>query len=69
MKRQNWPRKRQELTEQEKIDKDYKQLTNCLSRIIQIAYEDKTQLRRLKAWYNIIGLAIKDIEEEEKKNG
>ena len=68
MKRQNWPRKRQELTEQEKIDKDYKQLTNCLSRIIQIAYEDKTQLRRLKAWYNIIGLAIKDIEEE-KKNG
>ena len=57
---------RQKLTEQEKIDKDYKQLSNCLSRIIQRAYEDKTQLRRLKAWYNLIGLAIKDITEEKK---
>ena len=66
MKRNYWPKKIQELTEQEKIDKDYKQLTNCLSRIIQIAYEDETQLRRLKAWYNLIGLAINDITEEKK---
>ena len=60
--------KRQKLPQAERIDKDYKVMSNSLSRIIQIAYDDVTQLRRLKAWYNIIGLAIKDIEEE-KKNG
>ena len=64
MKRNHWPKKRQELTEQEKIDKDYKQLSNCLSRIIQKAYEDKRQLSRLKAWYNLIGLAIEDIKKD-----
>ena len=58
--------KKQTLTESEKIEKDYKQLSNCLSRIIQRAYEDKTHLRRLKAWYNLIGLAINDITEEKK---
>jgi len=58
--------KHQKLTESEKIEKDYKQLSNCLSRIIQRAYENETQLRRLKAWYNLIGMAIKDIEEEKK---
>ena len=60
--------KKQPLTQQEKIDKDYKQLSNCLSRIVQIAYEDKRQLKRLKLWYNLIGLAIEDAEEESKKN-
>ena len=55
---------RQKLTEQEKIDKDYKQLSNCLSRIVQRAYEDKKQLRRLKEWYNLIGLAIQDLEKD-----
>lgn len=60
--------KKQPLTQQEKIDKDYKQLSNCLSRIIQIAYEDKRQLKRLKLWYNLIGLAIEDAEEEREKN-
>ena len=64
MKRNYWPKKRQELTEQEKIDKDYKQLSNCLSRIVQIAYEDKKQLRRLKEWYNLLGLAIQDVEKD-----
>ena len=68
MKRNYWPKKRQELTGQEKIDKDYKQLSNCLSRIIQGAYEDKTQLRRLKAWYNLIGLAIEDIKKDKEDN-
>ena len=58
--------KRQPLTQQEKIDKDYKQLSNCLSRIVEIAYEDKKQLKRLKEWYNLIGLAIKDISEEKE---
>ena len=66
MKRNYWPKKRQELTEQEKIDKDYKQLSNCLSRIVQIAYEDKKQLRRLKEWYNLIGLAIQDVEKNKE---
>ncbi len=60
--------KRQPLTQQEKIDKDYKQLSNCLSRLVQIAYEDERQLKRLKLWYNLIGLAIEDAEEESKKN-
>ena len=60
--------KKQPLTQQEKIDKDYKQLSNCLSRIVQTAYEDKRQLKRLKLWYNLIGLAIEDAEEESKKN-
>ncbi len=58
--------KKQPLTHQEKIDKDYKQLSNCLSRIIQVAYEDERQLRRLKSWYNLIGLAIEDIKKERK---
>ena len=60
--------KKQPLTQSEKIDKDYKQLSNCLSRIIQRAYEDKTQLRRLKAWYNLIGLAIEDIKKDKEDN-
>ena len=64
MKRNYWPRKRQELTEQEKIDLDYKQLSICLSRVVQRAYEDKKQLRRLKEWYNLIGLAIQDLEKD-----
>ena len=58
--------KKQKPLTPEQIDKDYKQLSNCLSRIIQTAYEDETQLRRLKAWYNLIGLAINDITEEKK---
>ena len=37
---------------------------DCLSRIIQRAYEDETQLRRLKAWYNLLGLAIQDVEKD-----
>ena len=60
--------KKQPLTQSEKIDKDYKQLSNCLSRIIQRAYEDKTQLRRLKAWYNQIGLGIEDIKKDKEDN-
>ena len=58
--------KTQKLSQEEKIEKDYKQLSNCLSRIIQIAYDDVTQLRRLKAWYNLIGLAIEDIKGEKE---
>ena len=58
--------KRQKLPQAERIDKDYKVISNSLSRIIQIAYEDEKQLRRLKSWYNLIGLAINDIKEEEK---
>ena len=55
---------RQKLTQPEKKDRDFKQLSNALGRIVQIAYDDKTQLRRLKAWHNLIGLAIKDIEKD-----
>ena len=58
--------KKQPLTQIEKIDKDYKQLSACLCRIVEIAYEDEKQLKRLKEWYNLIGLAIKDITEKKK---
>ena len=58
--------KKQPLTSEEKINKDYKQLSNCLSRIVEIAYEDKKQLKRLKEWYNLLGLAIEDISEEKE---
>tara|TARA_A100001035_G_scaffold173761_1_gene137968 strand:- start:342 stop:533 length:192 start_codon:yes stop_codon:yes gene_type:complete len=60
--------KKQPLTQQEKIDKDYKQLSQCLSRIIQVAYEenDRRQLSRLKSWHKLIGLAIDDITKEKK---
>tara|TARA_R100000388_G_scaffold75777_1_gene55041 strand:+ start:336 stop:542 length:207 start_codon:yes stop_codon:yes gene_type:complete len=62
--------KKQPLTQQEKIDRDYKQLSNCLSRIIQVAYEegDRKQLSRLKAWHNLIGLAIEDIKKDKEDN-
>ena len=56
--------KRQKLTQPEKEDRDFKQLSNVLGRIVQKAYDDRTQLRRLKAWYNLMGLAIKDIEKK-----
>ena len=51
---------------QEKIDKDYKVMSNALGRIIQVAYEeaDRRQYSRLKAWYNLIGLAIEDINKD-----
>ena len=58
--------KRQKLTQPEKEDRDFKQLSNVLGRIVQKAYDDRTQLRRLKAWYNLMGLAIKDIEKDKK---
>lgn len=61
--------KKQKLTQQEKqekIDKDYKVMSNALGRIIQVAYEegDRRQYSRLKAWYNLIGLAIEDIKKD-----
>ena len=58
--------KRQKLTQPEKEDRDFKQLSNVLGRIVQKAYDDRTQLRRLKAWYNLMGLAIKDIEKDKE---
>ena len=54
--------KKQKLTQDEKNEKNFNQLRNVLGRIIQISYDDKTQLRRLKAWYNLIGQAIEDIQ-------
>ena len=54
--------KKQKLTQDEKNEKNFNQLSNVLGRIIQISYDDKTQLRRLKAWYNLIGQAIEDIQ-------
>ena len=60
--------KRQKLTQPEKKDRDFKQLSNVVGRIVQQAYDDKTQLRRLKAWYNLIALAIKDIEKAKEDN-
>ena len=33
MKRQNWPRKKQELTEQEKYEKDFKQFSLLTTKV------------------------------------
>jgi|TARA_B100001093_G_scaffold520320_1_gene614653 hypothetical protein len=54
--------KKQKLTQDEKNEKNFNQLSNVLGRIIQISYDDKTQLRRLKAWHGLIGQAIEDIQ-------
>ena len=37
--------KKQKLTQDEKNEKNFNQLRNVLGRIIQISYDDKTQLR------------------------
>ena len=54
--------KRQKLTQEEKEEKDFKQLSNVLLRMIAQAYDSPTQLRRLKAWHQSLGMFIDDLE-------
>ena len=54
--------KRQKLTQEEKEEKDFKQLSNVLLRMVAQAYESPRQLRRLKAWHQSLGMFIDDLE-------
>ena len=64
MKRKNWPKKRQELTEQEKLDKDFKSFSTILGRMIQQSYDNGRQLGRIKLWRKMLDMAIEDIEKD-----
>ena len=68
MKRQNWPRKRQELTEQEKLDRDFKSFSTILGRMIQQSYDNGRQLGRIKMWRKMLDMAIEDIEKDKEGN-
>ncbi len=56
--------KRQKLTQQEKEEKDFKQLSNVLLRMIAQAYENPRQQRRLKAWHKSLGMFLDDFEKQ-----
>ena len=64
MKRKNWPKKRQELTEQEKLDRDFKSFSTILGRMIQQSYDNGRQLGRIKLWRKMLDMAIEDIEKD-----
>ena len=68
MKRKNWPKKRQELTEQEKLDKDFKSFSTILGRMIQQSYDNGRQLGRIKMWRKMLDMAIEDIEKDNEGN-
>ena len=59
--------KRQKLTQAEKEEKDFKQLSNVLLRMVGQAYENPRQLRRLKSWHQSLGMFIDDIEKKDEK--
>ena len=56
--------KRQKLTQHEKEEKDFKQFSNVLCRMLAQAYENPKQLRRVKAWYGFMGTAIEELEKK-----
>jgi len=56
--------KKQKLTQQEKEEKDFKQLSNVLLRMLAQAYENPKQLRRVKSWHRFIGTAIEELEKK-----
>ncbi len=64
MKRQNWPRKKQDLTEQEKYEKDFKQFSLLTLRMIAQSEKYPRQLRRLKVMCNFLSTEIKNFEEK-----
>ena len=66
MKRKNWPKKRQELTEQEKLDRDFKSFSTILGRMIQQSYDNGRQLGRIKMWRKMLDMAIEDIEKDKE---
>ena len=59
--------KRQKLSQHEKEEKDFKQLSNVLLRMVAQAYENPRQLRRLKSWDQSLGMFIDDIEKKDEK--
>ena len=68
MKRKNWPKNRQELTEQEKLDRDFKSFSTILGRMIQQSYDNGRQLGRIKMWRKMLDMAIEDIEKDKEGN-
>ncbi len=56
--------KRQKLTQAEKEEKDFKQLSNVLLRMVAQAYENPRQLRRLKAWHQSLTMFIEELEKK-----
>ena len=56
--------KRQKLSQHEKEEKDFKQLSNVLLRMVAQAYENPRQLRRLKAWHQSLTMFIKELDEK-----
>ena len=60
-------KKQKKLTQQEKEEKDFKQFSNVLCRMLAQAYQNPRQLRRVKAWYGFIGTAIEELEKKEGK--
>ena len=59
--------KRQKISQHEKEEKDFKQLSNVLLRMVAQAYENPRQLRRLKSWHQSLGMFIDDIEKKDEK--
>ena len=55
---------RQKLSQAEKEEKDFKQLSNVLLRMVAQAYENPRQLRRLKAWHQSLTMFIKELDEK-----
>ena len=54
--------KRQKLTQQEKEERDFKEFSNVLCRMLTQAFENPKQLKLVKAWYELMGTAIKELE-------
>ena len=55
---------RQKLSQAEKEEKDFKQLSNVLLRMVAQAYKNPKQLRRLKAWHQSLTMFIKELDEK-----
>ena len=55
---------RQKLSQAEKEEKDFKQLSNVLLRMVAQAYKNPRQLQRLKAWHQSLTMFIKELDEK-----
>ena len=56
--------KKQKLTEQEKLDRDFKSFSTILGRMVQQSYDNGRQLGRIKMWRKMLDMAIEDIEKD-----
>ena len=58
--------KKQKLTEEEKFEKDFKQVSLLTLKMIAQSDKNPKQLRRLKSMYNVLGSEIKEYEKNSK---